>query len=127
AEIGLATRAVTSVLWLFSALTAIVVVFLLYNAVSSSVAQRGREIALLRALGVRRAETTRLVLAEAAAIGLLGAPLGLLLSFPAAALLVQPMRDATRTALSLDFAAAGLEPVGVATLGAAVALGLAIA
>jgi len=52
--------------------------FLIYNAVSVSVAQRRREVGILRALGVTRGGTTRMFCMEALLMALLGNALGLL-------------------------------------------------
>jgi putative ABC transport system permease protein len=49
----------------------------LANVMASSVAHRIREIALLRAIGITRGQTLRLVIAEALVIGMLGSLLGL--------------------------------------------------
>src|SRR5262249_61317297 len=59
------------------ALLAILVgMFLIYNAVSVSVAQRRREIGILRSLGVTRGRITRAFLAEAFVLGVVGGALG---------------------------------------------------
>jgi putative ABC transport system permease protein len=54
--------------------------FLIYNAVSVSVAQRRKEIGTLRALGVTKNGIVRLLCIEALAMALLGSVLGLLLA-----------------------------------------------
>jgi putative ABC transport system permease protein len=54
--------------------------FLIYNAVSVSVAQRRREVGVLRALGVVRGRMVRLFLLEALVMAAIGVVLGLLLS-----------------------------------------------
>ena len=51
--------------------------FLVYSVVSLSVAQRQPQLALLGVLGLAAADRRRLVLAESAAIGVLGSALGL--------------------------------------------------
>jgi len=51
--------------------------FIILNTFSMLVAQRTRELALLRALGAGRAQVTRSVLLEALVLGLLGATVGL--------------------------------------------------
>ncbi|CAB4882007.1 unannotated protein [freshwater metagenome] len=51
--------------------------FVIYNVFSITAAQRRRENALLRAIGASRRQVTRLMLLEAAVIGLLGSALGL--------------------------------------------------
>jgi putative ABC transport system permease protein len=54
--------------------------FLIYNAVSVSVAQRRKEIGTLRALGVSKGGIVRLLCLEALAMALLGSILGLLMA-----------------------------------------------
>jgi putative ABC transport system permease protein len=54
--------------------------FLIYNAVSVSVAQRRKEVGTLRALGVTRGSMVRLFCAEALVMALLGSALGLWLA-----------------------------------------------
>lgn len=62
-----------------SALIALAVsTFLIYNAVSVSVAQRRREVGILRALGVTRGRMVRLFLLEALVMAALGVVIGLL-------------------------------------------------
>ncbi|MEZ5314158.1 MAG: FtsX-like permease family protein [Thermoanaerobaculia bacterium] len=53
--------------------------FLIYNALTFSVVQRRDLFGRLRALGVRRIEIVRRILAEAVAVGLLGSAIGLAL------------------------------------------------
>jgi putative ABC transport system permease protein len=53
--------------------------FLIYNTFAMTVAERTRELGLLRALGGGRGQLTRLVLAEVALLGMAGAALGVLL------------------------------------------------
>jgi putative ABC transport system permease protein len=61
----------------FAAVALFVGVFLILNTFSILVAQRTRELALLRALGAGRGQVLRSVLAEAVVVGLLAATLGL--------------------------------------------------
>jgi putative ABC transport system permease protein len=53
--------------------------FLIYNTFAMTVAERTRELGLLRALGSGQGQIVALVLAEAALLGLAGAALGMLL------------------------------------------------
>jgi putative ABC transport system permease protein len=62
--------------------------FLIFNTLSTSVAQRRREIAVLRALGTSRGQVLALFLAEAAFLGLVGSLLGALGGFALAKLLL---------------------------------------
>lgn len=75
--------------------------FLIYNSQSFMVVQRRRQFGILRALGVTRNELMRLVLGEAAVLGLLGALLGLGLGWLLAGELVGLV---TRTINDLYFA-----------------------
>jgi len=61
-----------------SLLTLLVSVFLIYSAITFAVVQRRHTLATLRTLGVTRAEVLRLILAEAAVLGLVGAVAGFL-------------------------------------------------
>ncbi len=62
----------------FAFIALFVAVFLIFNTFSMLVAQRTRELALLRAVGASRGQVRRSVLAEAAVLGLLAAVLGVL-------------------------------------------------
>ena len=68
-------------LLVFAAIALVVGTFLIINTFSILVAQRSRELALLRAMGASRRQVTRAVLLEAVVVGLIGSTLGLLLGF----------------------------------------------
>lgn len=72
-------------LLVFAAIALVVGTFLIINTFSILVAQRSRELALLRALGASRRQVTRAVLLEALVVGFVGSTLGLLLGFGLAA------------------------------------------
>ncbi len=72
-------------LLVFAAIALVVGSFLIVNTFSILVAQRSRELALLRALGASRGQVTRSVLTEAAVVGLVGATLGLAVGYALAA------------------------------------------
>ncbi|MBC7631545.1 FtsX-like permease family protein [Aeromicrobium sp.] len=74
-------------LLIFAAIALVVGSFLIINTFSILVAQRSRELALLRALGASRRQVTRSVLIEAAVVGLIGSTFGLLMGFGLATLL----------------------------------------
>lgn len=63
-------------LLVFAGVSLVVGTFLIINTFSILVAQRSRELALLRALGASRRQVNRSVLAEALGIGLVGSTLG---------------------------------------------------
>lgn len=73
------TSAFSTNLTAMSLLALLVSALLIYGAVSFTVVQRRRSIATLRALGATRREILTIVLIEAAALGLAGAGLGVLL------------------------------------------------
>jgi putative ABC transport system permease protein len=64
-------------LLIFAAISLVVGAFLIVNTFSILVAQRSRELALLRALGASKRQVTRSVLVEALLVGLVGSTLGL--------------------------------------------------
>jgi len=74
-------------LLVFAAISLVVGTFLIVNTFSILVAQRSRELALLRAMGAGRGQVTRSVLSEAFVVGVIGSTLGLALGFGLAALL----------------------------------------
>ena len=63
----------------FAAIALFVGSFIIFNTFSMLVAQRTRELALMRALGASRAQVTRSVLLEAVIIGVISSVIGLLL------------------------------------------------
>jgi len=73
------TSAFTTNLTAMSLLALLVSALLIYGAVSFTVVQRRRSIAILRALGATRREVLTIVLAEAAVLGAVGAALGVVL------------------------------------------------
>jgi putative ABC transport system permease protein len=78
----------------FAGVTLFVGVFLILNTFSILVAQRTRELALLRSLGASRGQVLRSVLVEAVVVGLLAATLGLVAGLGVAVLLRAVMQAA---------------------------------
>ncbi|RMI35752.1 ABC transporter permease [Nocardia stercoris] len=78
AQIGQALKFVNYFLLAFGAIALVVGTFIIYNTFSMIVAQRLREMALLRAIGASRSQVGNSVIAEATVIGLLGSALGLI-------------------------------------------------
>ncbi len=68
---------ITTFLLVFAGISLVVGAFLIVNTFSILVAQRGRELALLRALGASRRQVTWSVQLEAFVLGMLGSALGL--------------------------------------------------
>ncbi|HEY8020263.1 MAG TPA: ABC transporter permease [Thermoanaerobaculia bacterium] len=97
--------------------------FLIYNTITFSVVQRRALLGLLRALGVTRAQVFALVLAEAAAVALVGSAAGLAAGVALGSGLV---RLVTRTINDLYFVLAVRElaiPAATLAKGAAVGVG----
>jgi putative ABC transport system permease protein len=69
----------SAVLLLFAGIALFVGAFLIVNTFAMLVAQRSRELAMLRAIGASRGQVTSTVLIEALVIGVVGSTLGLLL------------------------------------------------
>ena len=67
----------TTFLLIFAGISLVVGAFLIVNTFSILVAQRSRELALLRALGASKRQVTRSVLVEAFVLGVLGSTIGL--------------------------------------------------
>jgi putative ABC transport system permease protein len=79
-------------LLVFAAISLVVGTFLIINTFSILVAQRSRELALLRALGASRRQVTRSVLLESFIVGVVGSTVGLALGFVLAPSLAALMR-----------------------------------
>jgi putative ABC transport system permease protein len=74
-------------LLVFAAISVFVGSFIIYNTFSMLVAQRTRELAMLRALGAQRGQVVSSVLGEAAIVGLLGGVVGIVVGLGLATLL----------------------------------------
>jgi putative ABC transport system permease protein len=89
-RLELATSAVDQVqaylttLLVFAVIACVVAAFVIYNTFTILIAQRVRELALLRCVGASRGQVFRSVLLESAVVGLLGAVAGIGLGFAVA-------------------------------------------
>ncbi len=110
----------SAVLLLFAALALFVGAFLIVNTFAMIVAQRSRELALLRAIGASRCQVTGTVLTEALVIGAIGSTLGLLLGAGVAAGLQYAYRQ-----LDLAIPSATLQ-ISAATVVAAYIVGIGV-
>ncbi|MCO5997120.1 ABC transporter permease [Actinoallomurus rhizosphaericola] len=68
---------IRTALLIFAVISIFVGAFIIFNTFSMLVAQRSRELALLRAVGASRRQVTRAVLGEATGVGLVGSTVGL--------------------------------------------------
>jgi len=107
-------------LLVFAAVSLVVGTFLIINTFSILVAQRSRELALLRALGASRHQVNRSVLLEALGVGIIGSTLGLVGGY----LLALGLR-AFFGIIGLDLAGAEF-PVEPSTLIASYAVGIIV-
>lgn len=107
-------------LLVFAAVSLVVGTFLIINTFSILVAQRSRELALLRALGASRGQVNRSVLLEAAGVGLIGSTLGL-----GGGYLVALALKAVFGAFGLDLGGAEFR-VALSTVVAAYAVGVVV-
>ncbi|MER7546864.1 ABC transporter permease [Spirillospora sp. NPDC127506] len=87
-------------LLVFALISIFVGAFIIFNTFSMLVAQRTRELALLRAIGAARAQVTRAVIGEAVAVGVVGSTLGLAAGAGLASLLQTQMGDAGQGGLT---------------------------
>lgn len=81
-------------LLVFAVISIFVGAFIIFNTFSMLVAQRSRELALLRAVGASRKQVTRAVLGEAIGVGVVGSTLGLVAGLGLALLLQALFRAA---------------------------------
>ncbi len=76
-DVATALSFITTFLLVFAGIALFVGSFLIINTFGILVAQRGRELALLRAIGASRRQVVRSVLVEAFVVGVIGATVGL--------------------------------------------------
>jgi putative ABC transport system permease protein len=100
----------TTFLLVFAGITLFVGAFIIVNTFSILLAQRTRELALLRAVGASRGQVVRMVLGEAVLIGLLGSGLGL----AAGVGLASTLKVLMKSLVGVDIS--GGIPVGVGTV-----------
>jgi putative ABC transport system permease protein len=74
--------------WALQSIAVLVAVLGVASALTTLILQRGREIGVLRAVGALRGQVRRMVLAESALLGLIGASLGGMCGYALALLLV---------------------------------------
>jgi putative ABC transport system permease protein len=107
----------------FAVIALLVGSFIIYNTFSIIVAQRGREMALMRAIGASRRQVLGAVLVEAAAVGVVASVLGMLAGIAVAAGL-----KAVLGALGFDIPASGIVFTGkTAVTSLVVGIGVSVA
>lgn len=101
----------------FAGIAVLVGVFLIVNTFSMLIAQRTRELGLLRALGADRRQVRRSVLTEAVLLGLVGSTLGLAAGIGLAAGLIQLMSAFGMNLRSADMVVGWATPVSSYAVG----------
>jgi putative ABC transport system permease protein len=102
-ELSTVVSVVRTVLTAFGILAVLIGAFTILNTLSIAVAQRTRELALLRMVGGSRAQARRLILVEALLLGLAASVTGLVAGFGLAKLL-----DGVLASVGLDLPHSGL-------------------
>ncbi len=87
-EIGDALQGFNVILGFFAGIAVFVGGFLILNSFAMTIAQRIREIGMLRTMGAGRARVTRSILVESLMLGAIGTVLGVLLGFVLTRLLI---------------------------------------
>ncbi|MER7332805.1 MULTISPECIES: FtsX-like permease family protein [unclassified Micromonospora] len=90
------------------ALAIVIAVLGIINTLALSVLERTRELGLLRAIGLRRAQTMRMVTVEAVVISVFGALLGVAVGAGLGAAVVEALRDEGITDLVLPWSQMGV-------------------
>ncbi len=117
------SEGVATATFAFAALSAAVAALLVSNTLAILVTQRNRELALLRCVGLTTAQAGRIVMLEAAMVGIAGAALGLVLGIPLSmvgASFIQPGAQVGLLVTTQMVGAAVLVGVGVTMVAAIV-------
>ncbi|MEH0421631.1 ABC transporter permease [Streptomyces sp. B21-083] len=101
----------------FAGIAVLVGVFLIVNTFSMLIAQRTRELGLLRALGADRRQVRRSVLTEAVLLGLVGSTLGLAAGIGLATGLIQLLSAIGMDLRSADMVVSWVTPVSSYAVG----------
>jgi putative ABC transport system permease protein len=102
-DVGEALSFFSTFMLIFSGIALFVGAFIIYNTFSILVAQRTRELALLRSLGAHRRQVLASVLGEALVVGVVASIIGMVAGFGVAAMLKELL-----AALGLAIPASGL-------------------
>ncbi|WP_329010559.1 FtsX-like permease family protein [Micromonospora rifamycinica] len=104
------------------ALAIVIAVLGIVNTLALSVLERTRELGLLRAIGLRRAQTMRMITVEAVVISVFGALLGIVVGVGLGAAVVRALKDDGITDLILPWGQMGLFLLLAAIIGVVAAV-----
>ncbi len=110
------------ILYALLGLSVVIAVLGIVNTLALSVLERTRELGLLRAIGLRRAQTMRMITVEAVVISMFGAILGVVVGTGLGAAVVRALKDDGITELVLPWSQMGLAVVVAAIVGVVAAI-----
>jgi len=113
---------VLTMIQILLALAILIAVLGIVNTLALSVLERTRELGLLRAIGLRRAQTMRMITVEAVVISVFGALLGVAVGSGLGAAVVEALRDEGFTALVFPWAQMGIYVALAAVVGVVAAV-----
>lgn len=109
-----------------SLISLLVGLFLVYTTIQATLVRRRRELGVLRSLGATRGQVLRLLLTEAAVVGLIGTLIGLPIGWFAATLNVETVSGTLRDIYLLDEIERLVVPTWIYVLAACLGLGGAV-
>ncbi|HEY2670110.1 MAG TPA: FtsX-like permease family protein [Rugosimonospora sp.] len=115
-------NSILTMIQILLALAILIAVLGIINTLALSVLERTRELGLLRAIGLRRAQAMRMVTVEAVVISVFGALLGLAVGSGLGAAVVRALRDQGFTVMAFPWARMGLYLVLAAIVGVVAAI-----
>jgi putative ABC transport system permease protein len=113
--IGQVTTIINAALQVFASIALVVGAFVIYNTFSITVAQRRRQMALLRAIGASTAQVSRSVMVESVVVGLVASVVGAVVGVGLGWLLLQALGS-----LNSGFDLALTIPLGAVVAGVAI-------
>jgi putative ABC transport system permease protein len=104
------------------ALAIVIAVLGIINTLALSVIERTRELGLLRAIGLRRSQTMRMITVESVVISLFGTLLGIAVGIGLGAAVVQALKDEGFTSFALPWSQIAIYLVAAAVVGVVAAI-----
>jgi len=120
--VGSGVNQMLAVMYALLGLSLVIAVLGIVNTLMLSVAERTREIGLLRAIGLGRGQLTSMIMIEACLIALLGAVLGLAIGVGVASVFPRVFHDDGFTKLAIPWGRLVLMLVGAGLVGVVAAI-----